>query len=73
MGRRRGPALLERRRFATGRALRPRCPDEPVLIVLRHAATWRARWGADPDHPVIDRLLGAGVLQRAEQGGYAAV
>lgn len=50
----------------------PDLADE-LRIVLRHAATWRARWGADPDHPVIDRLLGAGVLQRAEQGGYVAV
>ncbi len=42
-------------------------------IALRHAATWRARWGTDPDHPMFERLLGAGVLQRAEAGGYAAV
>ncbi|GGK72387.1 hypothetical protein GCM10011509_21130 [Ornithinimicrobium pekingense] len=50
----------------------PDTADE-LRIALRHAATWRARWGTDPDHPMIDRLLGAGVLQRAETGGYVAV
>ena len=50
----------------------PETADE-LRIALRHASTWRARWGTDPDHPMIDRLLGAGVLQRAEDGGYAAV
>ncbi len=46
---------------------------DELRIALRHAAVWRARWGADPDHPMFDRLLGAGVLQRAEEGGFAAV
>lgn len=50
----------------------PETADE-LRIALRHAATWKARWGEDPDHPMIDRLLGAGVLQRAAEGGYAAV
>lgn len=50
----------------------PDTADE-LRIALRHAATWRARWGTDPEHPMIDRLLGAGVLQRAETGGYVAV
>lgn len=51
----------------------PREVADELRVVLRHAATWRARWGTDPTHPIIDRLLGAGVLQRAEDGGYVAV
>ena len=50
----------------------PETADE-LRIALRHAATWRSRWGVDPDHPMLDRLLGAGVLQRAQEGGYVAV
>lgn len=50
----------------------PEIADE-LRIALRHATTWRARWGEDPDHPLFDRLLGAGVLQRAETGGFVAV
>lgn len=54
----------------------PAPPPEPaheLRIALRHAATWRARWGTAPEHPMYDRLLGSGVLRRAEDGGFAAV
>lgn len=54
----------------------PVAPPEPeaeLRVALRHASTWRGRWGTDPvDHPLYERLLGAGVLRRAESGGLVA-
>ncbi len=48
-------------------------PVHEQRVALRHAATWRTRWGRVPDHPLYDRLLGSGVLRRAEDGGFVAV
>ena len=49
-------------------------PEHELRVALRHAATWRSRWGtAAPEHPMYERLVGSGVLRRAEDGGFVAV
>lgn len=56
--------------------LQPVPPPEPAdqqRVALRHAAIWRSRWGTDPQHPLFEALVEAGVLARAQEGGYRAV
>lgn len=58
---------------AYAQPLPPPEPEVELRTALRHASTWRSRWGSDPvDHPPYRRLLGEGVLQRAEDGGFVA-
>lgn len=46
--------------------------EEETRIAVNHARVWHERWGSHPDHPWLSRLVGEGVLQRADEGGYEA-